>query len=118
MCAVRRGQFSRVEEHLFFVLFGVARVRPWIDNMLPGADDAGADDEADPLDEAAPDDDDLAEGAVEPIEWLGLRRREPSSVRGSRPGPRSSRSQWLELELAPPFAWKQQPATSLASPRR
>jgi adenine-specific DNA-methyltransferase len=83
--AVRRGQFSRVEEHLFIVLFGVARVRPWIDNMLPGADDAGADDEADPLDEAAPDDDDLAEAAVEPIEWLGLRRREPSSVRGSRP---------------------------------
>jgi adenine-specific DNA-methyltransferase len=82
--AVRRGQFSRVEEHLFFVLFGDARVRPWIHNMLPGADDAEPDEE-ETLEETAADDGDFAEEAVEPIEWLGLRRREPSSIRGARP---------------------------------
>lgn len=82
--AVRRGQFSRVEEHLFFVLFGDARVQPWIHNMLPGTDDAEADDQEESLDEAARDDD-VSEEAVDPIEWLGLRRREPSSIRGSRP---------------------------------
>ena len=76
--AVRRGQFSRVEEHIFFVLFGEARIRPWIHNMLPGVD------EADGADEAQTHDDDAHE-TVERIEWLGLRRREPSSVRGSRP---------------------------------
>jgi adenine-specific DNA-methyltransferase len=83
--AVRRGQFSRVEEHLFFVLFGDARVRPWIHNMLPGADDAEVDDEEESLDEAEPEDEDAAEGGTEPIEWLGLRRREPSGIRGARP---------------------------------
>jgi adenine-specific DNA-methyltransferase len=83
--AVRRGQFSRVEEHLFFVLFGDARVRPWIQNMLSGTDDAEADAEEESDDETASDDDDVAEEAVEWIEWLGLRRREPSSIRGSRP---------------------------------
>jgi adenine-specific DNA-methyltransferase len=83
--AVRRGQFSRVEEHLFFVLFGQARVRPWVHNMLPGADDTEGDDEGALGEEAAPNGDDVAEAPVEPIEWLGLRRREPSSVRGSRP---------------------------------
>ena len=34
--------------------------------------------------EGAPDDD-VAEEVFDPIEWLGLRRREPSSIRGSRP---------------------------------
>ena len=62
--AVRSGQFSRVEEHLFFVTFGAARVIPWVRNML------------DPL---------RSDGNGRAgIEWLGLRRREPSSVRGSR----------------------------------
>jgi len=85
--AVRRGQFSRVEEHLFFVMFGRARVQPWIHNMLPGAEDPNEDEDEDS--EAAPVredelDDPLAE-AVQSIGWLGLRRREPGSVRGSRP---------------------------------
>jgi adenine-specific DNA-methyltransferase len=83
--AVRRGQFSRVEEHLFFVLFGAARVRPCIHNMLPRMDESEAEDEEESLDEAESGDDDVAAKAHEPIEWIGLRRREPSSIRGARP---------------------------------
>ncbi len=82
--AVRRGQFSRVEEHLFFVLFGEARVAPWVHSMLTGADEHHEEDES--PDEATPDEHpEVAEGAVAQVEWLGLRRREPSSIRGSRP---------------------------------
>ncbi len=72
--AVRRGKFSRVEEHIFFLTFGEAKIHPWESNMLPSyketQEDEGAEEE-----QATP----------KPIEWLGLRRREPSSVRGSRP---------------------------------
>jgi adenine-specific DNA-methyltransferase len=88
--AYRRGHFSRVEEHLFFVCIGAARIRPWTSNMLPSyadeessdrdAEDAGP--EASPLDDADADADSVD---PMPIEWLGLRRREPSSVRGARP---------------------------------
>lgn len=63
--AVRVGKFSRVEEHVFVVTIGAARLSPWHRNMLdpmPG----------DTEDEAN-------------LEWLGLRRREPSSKRGARP---------------------------------
>jgi adenine-specific DNA-methyltransferase len=81
--AVRRGQFSRVEEHLFFVLFGAARVHPWAHNMLPGTDPAAADQQESPHEVAL--DGDVTAEAVHSIEWLGLRRREPSSFRGSRP---------------------------------
>lgn len=63
--AVRPGRFSRVEEHLFFVAIGAASTKPWYRNML------------DPI---KGDGNDLAA-----LEWLGLRRREPSSVRGARP---------------------------------
>lgn len=79
--AVRRGHFSRVEEHLFYVLFGDARVRRWTNNMLPTyrtEDEVEVDDD---LEESA---EEVAVGPT-PIEWLGLRRREPSSIRGSRP---------------------------------
>ncbi len=62
---VRSGQFSRVEEHIFFLTFGNARVTPWERNMLNPM-------KGDQQEEVA-------------IEWLGLRRREPSSVRGARP---------------------------------
>lgn len=67
---VRPGQFARVEEYLFFVTMGGAAVRGWVSNMLS--------------------DDTSREGimpaqADTPIEWLGLRRREPSSVRSARP---------------------------------
>jgi adenine-specific DNA-methyltransferase len=63
--AIRPGKFSRVEEHIFIVAFGSVRITPWTRNMLDplkgdGSDQAG-------------------------LEWLGLRRREPSSVRGARP---------------------------------
>lgn len=63
--AVRVGKFSRVEEHIFIVTHGAARANPWFRNML---------------DPVRVDDSD-----VSALEYLGLRRREPSSVRGSRP---------------------------------
>lgn len=63
--ALRSGQFSRVEEHIFFLTFGSASLTPWVRNML------------DPIRGDAQDE--LA------LEWLGLRRREPSSTRGARP---------------------------------
>jgi adenine-specific DNA-methyltransferase len=63
--AVRNGKFSRVEEHLFFVSIGRSSITPWFRNML----------------------DPIAGDGLESsgIEWLGLRRREPSSKRGARP---------------------------------
>jgi len=68
--AVRPGRFSRVEEHIFFVFFGSSTVKWWKSNMLP----AGGDE-------------DMREAVQElaPIEWLLLRRREPTSVRSARP---------------------------------
>ncbi len=68
--AVRPGRFSRVEEHLFFVFFGAATVKWWRSNMLPGS---GEEDERGAARELAP------------IEWLLLRRREPTSIRTARP---------------------------------
>lgn len=62
---VRPGKFSRVEEHLFVATLGELDANPWMRNML-----------------------DLIKGdkgATARIEWLGLRRREPTSVRGARP---------------------------------
>lgn len=81
--AYRRGHFSRVEEHIFLVSIGAATIRPWVTNMLPiyrtlEESDGGSQDDA--VDDSVAD-----EVEPEPIEWLGLRRREPSSVRGSRP---------------------------------
>ena len=62
---VRAGKFSRVEEHLFVVTMGSAAARPWHRNMLePISGDRGS---------------------KSGLEWLGLRRREPTSRRGSRP---------------------------------
>ena len=63
--AVRPGRFSRVEEHLFVVLLGDLQISPWVRNML------------DPITQDGSDESNL--------EWLGLRRREPSSTRGARP---------------------------------
>ena len=62
---VRPGKFSRIEEHLFVVTVGAATAHPWFRNML------------DPIKG------DKAQTAG--LEWLGLRRREPSSRRGERP---------------------------------
>lgn len=67
---VRPGQFARVEEYVYFVLFGEARVQPGASNMLNDALSISG---------TAP------EVNHTPIEWLGLRRREPTSVRGARP---------------------------------
>lgn len=63
--AVRPGRFSRVEEHLFFVTIGAANAKPWHRNMFDPIKGDGNDSAA--------------------LEWLGLRRREPSSIRGARP---------------------------------
>lgn len=63
--AVRPGKFSRVEEHIFIVSHGPARITPWFRNMLNPVKGDGSDESR--------------------IEWLGLRRREPSSKRGARP---------------------------------
>ena len=62
---VRPGKFSRVEEHLFVVAIGDLGASPWMRNML------------DPIKGD--------KGATTGLEWLGLRRREPTSVRGARP---------------------------------
>jgi len=62
---VRSGKFSRVEEHIFVATLGEAKVLPWYRNMLDSVKGDGTETAA--------------------IEWLGLRRREPSSRRGARP---------------------------------
>ena len=62
---VRPGKFSRVEEHLFVVVIGGIGASPWMRNML------------DPIKGD--------KGATTGLEWLGLRRREPTSKRGARP---------------------------------
>jgi adenine-specific DNA-methyltransferase len=83
--AVRRGRFSRVEEHIFFVAFGSARIQPWTSNMLPSYV-VQPETESTPEDaSSASDGSEIDEEEPAPIEWLGLRRREPSSTRGARP---------------------------------
>ncbi len=62
---MRKREFSRVAEHIFVVLLGDAAVNPWGPNML---------------------DDGVTEEPGEPVEWLQLRRREPSSTRPTRKG--------------------------------
>lgn len=72
--AARQRSFSRVEEHIFFVFIGDSKIVHGDSNMLPAYS---------PADEEEPDEEESV--TPEPIEWLGLRRREPSSVRGARP---------------------------------
>ena len=78
---VRVGQFSRVEENIFFVVQGDAGIQRWTSNMLPSYKEEAnqnmeEDGETEEVEHEAP---------LLPIEWLGLRRREPSSTRGARP---------------------------------
>lgn len=62
----RFGQFSRVEEYIFTLRFGAQEVLLAEGNML--------------------DDSRSAKDKVgKPVDWLGLRRREPSARRGARP---------------------------------
>jgi len=61
---VRTGQFSRIEEYLFFVEFGASSLSQCETNML---------------------DDEIKKEAERQIEWLGFRRRAPQAVRTSRP---------------------------------
>ncbi|MXN62731.1 site-specific DNA-methyltransferase [Bacillus sp. BGMRC0062] len=67
---IRPGQFARVEEYIFFVTLGAAVAQGWVSNMLS--------DETSQQGVLPPE-------TPAPIEWLGLRRREPSSVRSARP---------------------------------
>ena len=60
----RARELSRVSEHIFFVLIGDAGIARWTTNMLDGGGN---------------------EKPGEPVQWLQLRRREPSSTRASRP---------------------------------
>lgn len=64
--AIRVGEFSRVEEHLFFVALGDAHVIPQQSTML---------------------DDVVRKEKGRKVEWIGLRRREPSARRGSPKNP-------------------------------
>lgn len=61
---VQTGRFSRVEEYVYFVLFGEATIAQKNINMLS---------------------DDVKKESQREIDWIGLRRREPSSKRQSRP---------------------------------
>lgn len=72
--AARKRGFSRVEEHIFYVLIGEAAIVHGASNMLPGYSS-----------ESGEDTEETEQVEPEPIEWLGLRRREPSSKRGARP---------------------------------
>lgn len=62
----RFGDFSRVEEFIYFVRFGAAVVQLAEQNML---------------DESRSASDQIGQR----INWLGLRRREPTAIRGARP---------------------------------
>ena len=60
----KEGQFSRVEEYLFYVRLGSSYIKQTAINML---------------------DSDVRKESKREIEWLGLRRREPTSKREARP---------------------------------
>jgi adenine-specific DNA-methyltransferase len=62
----RFGQFSRVEEYIFTVRLGAQEVSLCEGNMLDDSRSASA-------------------KVGKPVDWLGLRRREPSARRGARP---------------------------------
>ena len=60
----KEGQFSRVEEYLYYVRIGDSTIQQSAINML---------------------DSDVRKESEREIDWLGLRRREPSSKREARP---------------------------------
>lgn len=62
----RFGQFSRVEEYIYTVRLGTQQVALGETNMLDESRSASA-------------------KVGKPVDWLGLRRREPSARRGARP---------------------------------
>ena len=61
---VRTGQFSRVEEYIFIIEFGLSSLVPCMYNML---------------------DNEIKKESNRSIEWLGFRRRAPQAKRESRP---------------------------------
>jgi adenine-specific DNA-methyltransferase len=62
----RPGQFSRVEEHIYFLRLGTATVGLSETNMLDSSRAA-------------------SDKVGKKVDWLGLRRREPTARRGARP---------------------------------
>ena len=64
------GQFSRVEEYIYILMFGDMHVQHQNSSMLDGADDA--------------EDEELEQTDVE-VEFIGLRRRNTTNYRTSRP---------------------------------
>ncbi|RKR43744.1 DNA methyltransferase [Paraburkholderia sp. BL17N1] len=62
----RIGQFSRVEEFIYFVRIGSSIVQVGEQNMLDDSRSATA-------------------HIGKPVDWLGMRRREPTARRGARP---------------------------------
>ena len=62
----RFGEFSRVEEFIYFARIGASSVQPGEQNMLDDSRSASAQ-------------------IGREIDWLGLRRREPTARRGARP---------------------------------
>lgn len=62
----RFGDFSRVEEFIYFVRFGGSSVQLGEQNMLDDSRSA-------------------SEQVGKSVDWLGLRRREPTAKRGARP---------------------------------
>jgi len=62
----RFGEFSRVEEFIYFARIGASSVQPGEQNMLDDSRSATAQ-------------------IGREIDWLGLRRREPTAKRGARP---------------------------------
>lgn len=61
---VRTGQFSRVEEYIFIIEFGLSSLVPNVYNML---------------------DNEVKKESKRSIDWLGFRRRAPQAKRESRP---------------------------------
>lgn len=77
----RAGRFSRVEEYVYFLSFGEARVSNWTTSMLGEPVDPS---KKKKLVDEEEEQDELLEPVGEPIEYLGFRRREPSAIRGAR----------------------------------
>jgi adenine-specific DNA-methyltransferase len=64
----RTGRFSRVEEYIFYVLFGKCEIKPWISTMLDDVVTNGAGTQAMPT-----------------VWFTAIRRGTPSALRSARP---------------------------------
>lgn len=64
----RAGQFSRVEEYIFYVLFGDSQIQPWTSTMLDGESEEG-----------------IRIARLPTVWFTAVRRGTPSALRGARP---------------------------------